>query len=49
MRATLTLLRKLAEELSTKGTFSALEGIVPHAGVNALMESPDPLERLKND
>ena len=37
MRATLSLLRRLADELAKSGTYSALEGIVPHASVNTLM------------
>jgi 2-methylisocitrate lyase-like PEP mutase family enzyme len=37
MRATLTLLRKMAEELKATGTYSALEGAVPHAEVNKIM------------
>jgi 2-methylisocitrate lyase-like PEP mutase family enzyme len=37
MRATLTLLRRLAEELQTAGTYSALEGAVPHAEMNKIL------------
>jgi 2-methylisocitrate lyase-like PEP mutase family enzyme len=37
MRAALTLMRRLAEEALTKGTYSSLEGIIPHADMNALM------------
>lgn len=37
MRATLGLLRRLAEELKTTGTYSALEGIPSHAEVNKIM------------
>ncbi|MGB9071410.1 MAG: isocitrate lyase/phosphoenolpyruvate mutase family protein [Terriglobales bacterium] len=37
MRATLTLLRKMAEELKATGTYSALEGAVPHAEVNKML------------
>ena len=37
MRAAMTLLQRLCEELSTAGTYSALEGVVPHAEMNALM------------
>lgn len=38
MRAGLTVMRKLAEELKTAGTFGALAGIIPHAEVNKLLE-----------
>lgn len=37
MRATLGLLRSLAEELKTTGTYSALEGAVPHAEMNKIL------------
>jgi 2-methylisocitrate lyase-like PEP mutase family enzyme len=37
MRATLGLLRRLAEELKTAGTYSELEGAVPYAEVNKLL------------
>ena len=37
MRATLGLLRRVAEELKTSGTYSAMEGAVPHAEVNKLL------------
>ena len=37
MRATLGLLRKMAEELKSTGTYSTLEGAVPHAEVNKIM------------
>jgi hypothetical protein len=37
MRATLALLRKIAEELKVTGTYSALESAVPGAEVNKLM------------
>ena len=37
MRATLGLLRRLAEELKTSGTYSAMEGAVPYAEVNRLL------------
>jgi 2-methylisocitrate lyase-like PEP mutase family enzyme len=37
MRATLELLRKIAEELKTAGTYSALDSAVPHAEVNKLL------------
>jgi len=37
MRATLGLLRRLAEELRTSGTYSEMEGAVPYAEVNKLL------------
>lgn len=37
MRATLGLLRKMAEELKATGTYSALEGAVPYADVNKML------------
>ncbi len=37
MRATLGLLRRVAEELKTSGTYSAMEGAVPYANVNKLL------------
>jgi 2-methylisocitrate lyase-like PEP mutase family enzyme len=37
MRATLGLLRRLAEELKSSGTYSAMEGAVPYAEVNRLL------------
>jgi len=37
MRATLGLLRRLAEELKTTGTYSAMDGAVPYAEVNKLL------------
>jgi 2-methylisocitrate lyase-like PEP mutase family enzyme len=37
MRAAMTLVQRLAEEVLAKGTYSALEGIIPHAGMNDLM------------
>jgi 2-methylisocitrate lyase-like PEP mutase family enzyme len=37
MRATLGLLRKMAEELKATGTYSALEGAPSHAEVNKIM------------
>lgn len=37
MRAAMTLVRRLADEVLTKGTYSALEGIIPHAEMNELM------------
>jgi hypothetical protein len=38
MRAALSLMQRLAAELRDGGTYSALEGILSHASVNALME-----------
>lgn len=37
MRASVTLLRRLAEELRTEGTYSALEGLISHTEMNELM------------
>jgi hypothetical protein len=37
MRATLGLLRRVAEELRTSGTYSAMDGAVPYAEVNKLL------------
>jgi 2-methylisocitrate lyase-like PEP mutase family enzyme len=37
MRAAMTVFRRVAEEILTKGTYSALDGIVSHADMNALM------------
>jgi 2-methylisocitrate lyase-like PEP mutase family enzyme len=37
MRATLSLLHKMAQELTTTGTYSALDGIIPHNAVNKLL------------
>jgi 2-methylisocitrate lyase-like PEP mutase family enzyme len=37
MRAALSLMDRIAREVATLGTYSALEGIVPHAAVNELM------------
>jgi 2-methylisocitrate lyase-like PEP mutase family enzyme len=37
MRATLGLLRRLAEELKTSGTYREMEGAVPYAEVNKLL------------
>jgi 2-methylisocitrate lyase-like PEP mutase family enzyme len=37
MRAAMTLVRRVAEEVLTKGTYSGLEGAIPHAEMNALM------------
>ena len=39
MRATLTLLRNIAEELKASGTYSTLNGAIPHAEVNRIMSS----------
>jgi 2-methylisocitrate lyase-like PEP mutase family enzyme len=36
MRATLGLLRRMAEELKATGTYSALDGAVPYADVNKM-------------
>ncbi len=38
-RAALSGLKRLAEELATHGTYSPLEGILPHASVNELMDT----------
>jgi len=38
MRATLGLLRRVAEELRTSGTYSAMEGAVPYDEVNKLFD-----------
>jgi hypothetical protein len=38
MRATLGLLRRLAEELKSAGTYATLEGAVPYAELNRMME-----------
>lgn len=38
MRATLGLLRRLANELKDRGTYAALEGAPPHAEINKLLE-----------
>lgn len=37
MRAAMTLMQRLAEELRSEGTYSALEGIATHASMNELM------------
>jgi len=37
MRATLGLLRRMAEELKTSGTYNAMDGAVPHAEMNKLL------------
>jgi 2-methylisocitrate lyase-like PEP mutase family enzyme len=39
MRATLGLLRRLAEELKTAGTYAAMDGAPSHAEMNQLMNS----------
>jgi 2-methylisocitrate lyase-like PEP mutase family enzyme len=39
MRASLGLLRRLAEELKTSGTYAAMDGAPSHAEINALMKS----------
>jgi len=39
MRATLGLLRRLAEELKTLGTYSTMEGAPSHAEMNELMKA----------
>jgi 2-methylisocitrate lyase-like PEP mutase family enzyme len=39
MRATMGLVRRLAEELSSKGTYSAFEGAIPYDEMNRLMSS----------
>ena len=39
MRATLGLLQRIAEELRTSGTYSAMAGAPNHADVNRLMSS----------
>lgn len=38
MRATLGLLRRLAEELQHAGTYAALDGAIPYAELNRMME-----------
>jgi 2-methylisocitrate lyase-like PEP mutase family enzyme len=38
MRATLGLVRRMAEELKRAGTYEALEGAIPHADLNRMME-----------
>ena len=38
MRAALGLARRIAEELKSSGTYRALEGAIPHAELNLLME-----------
>lgn len=38
MRATLGLLRRLAEELKNAGTYAMLEGAIPYAELNRMME-----------
>jgi 2-methylisocitrate lyase-like PEP mutase family enzyme len=41
MRATLGLVRKMAEELKSKGTYRALEGAPSHVDVNRMMDGSD--------
>jgi 2-methylisocitrate lyase-like PEP mutase family enzyme len=38
MRATLGLLRRIAEELRSAGTYATLDGAIPFADVNRMME-----------
>lgn len=38
MRASLGLSRRIAQELKSAGTYSTLEGAIPHAELNSLME-----------
>jgi len=38
MRATLGLMRRLAEELKSSGTYGALDGAISYADVNQMME-----------
>ena len=40
MRATLGLLRRIAAELKSAGTYATLEGGIPFAAVNRMMNSP---------
>jgi 2-methylisocitrate lyase-like PEP mutase family enzyme len=40
MRATLALLRRMAEELKTSGTYSALDGALPSPEVNRMFSKP---------
>jgi 2-methylisocitrate lyase-like PEP mutase family enzyme len=39
MRATLGLLRRIAEELKSSGTYTAMEGAIPYSEVNKLLET----------
>ena len=39
VRAAITLMQRLADEVLTRGTYSALDGAVPHARMNELMRS----------
>ena len=41
MRATLGLLRRLAEELKKTGTYAAIDGAPPHDEINRLLQSDD--------
>ncbi len=47
MRATLTLMGRLAEELGIAGTYSSLDSIVSHASINELMSSGGRSENLR--
>ena len=47
MRATLGLLRRISEELNSAGTYATLEGGIPFAEVNRMMESL-PKPRIKH-
>jgi 2-methylisocitrate lyase-like PEP mutase family enzyme len=38
MRATLGLLRRMAEELKSRGTYGMLDGAIPHADLNRMLE-----------
>jgi 2-methylisocitrate lyase-like PEP mutase family enzyme len=40
MRAALSLVERIGEELRTRGTYSALDGALSHASINELMQSP---------
>jgi 2-methylisocitrate lyase-like PEP mutase family enzyme len=37
MRATLGLVKRIAEELKSSGTYAAMEGGIPHADVNRML------------
>jgi 2-methylisocitrate lyase-like PEP mutase family enzyme len=41
MRATLGLVRRMAEELKSTGTYRSLEGAPSHADVNHMMRQPE--------
>jgi len=49
MRATLGLLRQLARELQSKGTYSLLNGAPPHAEINKLMTAAAKNRELRNE